>query len=139
MKTMFKEFKAFAMKGNLIDLAIAFVMGAAFSKLVSSFINGIVMPLVGLLTAGVDFANLKVVLKQAVLDDAGKVITPETAVTYGQFINVTIDFILVTFVMFMIVKAVNKAKKKKEEAPTPPEPTNEEKLLTEIRDLLKNK
>jgi large conductance mechanosensitive channel len=97
------------------------------------------MPFVGLLTAGVDFASLKIILKQAVIDDAGKVVTPETAITYGQFINITIDFILVSFVMFMIVKAVNKAKKKKEETPTPPEPSNEEKLLTEIRDLLKNK
>lgn len=139
MKKMFKEFSDFAMKGNLIDLAIAFVMGAAFSKLVSSFINGIIMPLVGLITAGVDFANLKIILKQAAFDDTGKIITPETAISYGQFINITIDFILVSFVMFMIVKAVNKAKKKKEQAPTPPEPSNEEKLLAEIRDLLKNK
>lgn len=127
------------MKGNLIDLAIAFVMGAAFSKLVSSFVNGIVMPFVGVLTAGVDFANLKIILKHAVIDESGKIVTPEAAITYGQFINVTIDFLIVSFVMFLIVKAVNKAKKKKEEAPTPPEPTNEEKLLTEIRDLLKNK
>jgi len=139
MKKMLKEFKDFAMKGNLIDLAIAFVMGAAFSKLVSSFVNGIVMPFVGVLTAGVDFANLKIILKHAVIDESGKIVTPEAAITYGQFINVTIDFLIVSFVMFLIVKAVNKAKKKKEEAPTPPEPTNEEKLLTEIRDLLKNK
>lgn len=135
---MFKEFKEFAMKGNLVDMAVAFVMGAAFAKLVTSFINGIVMPVVGLITAGTDFGNLKVILKAATVDNAGNIVKPEAAITYGQFINVTIDFLLVSFVMFLIVKAINKTKKKAAEEPKKePEPTKEENLLTEIRDLLK--
>lgn len=137
---MLKEFKEFALKGNLVDIAIAFVMGAAFSKLVSSFINGIVMPIVGLITAGADFGNLKIVLKPNIVDSAGNIVQNEVAISYGQFINVTIDFLLVSFIMFLIVKAINKSKKKAAEEPKKePEPTNEEKLLMEIRDLLKNK
>jgi len=136
---MLKEFKDFAMKGNLVDIAVAFVLGAAFGKLVSSFINDIVMPIVGLVTAGQDFSQLKIVLRKAV-ETGGEVVKPEVAIYYGKFINVTIEFLLVAFVMFLLVKAVNKMKKEKEQAPPkPPEPSNEEKLLAEIRDLLKNK
>jgi len=135
---MLKEFKEFAMKGNLIDMAVAFVMGAAFGKLVTAFIDGLVMPIVGMLTAGVDFKSLKYVLNEAQIDAAGKVITPESALKYGEFITVLIDFILVALVMFMMIKAMNKAKKKKEEAPVvAPEPPADQKLLMEIRDLLK--
>ncbi len=135
---MMKEFKEFAMKGNLIDMAVAFVMGAAFGKIVTSFIDGMVMPLVGKITAGVDFKSLKFVITEATLDTAGKIITPETAIRYGEFITVLIDFALVAFVMFMIVKSVNKMKKKQAAEPVaPPAPTEEQKLLTEIRDLLK--
>jgi large conductance mechanosensitive channel len=135
---MIKEFKTFAMKGNLVDMAVAFIMGAAFGKLVSAFIDGMVMPVVGKVTAGVDFQSLKYVMTQAVLDDAGNVITPEAAIRYGEFITVMIDFIIVAFVMFMVVKSMNKMKRKEVEAPAaPPEPTKEEVLLTEIRDLLK--
>lgn len=134
----FKEFKEFAMKGNLVDMAIAFVMGAAFTKLVTGFIQGLVMPLIGKVTAGVNFKDLKYVLSKAVLNEDGSVKTPESAILYGEFITILIDFILVAFVMFMVVKAVNKMKRKKEEEPAPPaEPTKEEILLTEIRDLLK--
>ncbi len=134
----FKEFKEFAMKGNLIDMAVAFVMGAAFTKLVTGFIQGLIMPIIGIVTAGVDFKDLKYVVKEAVKDDKGAIVKPEAAIMYGEFISITIDFILVAFVMFLVVKAVNKMKKKKEEAPAPPaEPTKEEVLLTEIRDLLK--
>ena len=141
---MIKEFKEFAIKGNLIDTAVAFVMGAAFGKVVSSFIDGMVMPLVGQLTGGVDFNNLKKVLTPAVAevkDAAGKVITPavaEVSIKYGAFITVIVDFLIVAFVMFMVIKAINKMKKKEAEAPTAPaEPSSTDKLLIEIRDSLK--
>ena len=141
---MLKEFKEFAVKGNLVDTAIAFVMGAAFGKVVSSFIEGIVMPLVGMLTGGVDFSKLEYTLKDkidAVKDAAGKVTTPEVAavtVKYGAFITVIIDFTIVAFVMFLVIKALNKMKKKQAEAPAAPaEPSSTDKLLAEIRDALK--
>jgi len=135
---MMKEFKTFALKGNLVDMAVAFVMGAAFGKLVSAFIDGMVMPLVGQITAGVDFKSLKYVMTEAKLDEAGNIIAAEAAIKYGEFITVMIDFTIVAFVMFMVVKAMNKMKKKEDAAPAPPpEPSSEEKLLTEIRDLLK--
>ncbi|NQW77502.1 MAG: large-conductance mechanosensitive channel protein MscL [Cytophagales bacterium] len=136
--SMMKEFKEFAMKGNLVDMAIAFVMGAAFGKVVSGFIDGIVMPLVGKLVAGVDFASLKYVLSQAQMDASGKVIAAEASIKYGEFITIIINFILVAFVMFIIIKAMNKMKKKQEAAPmTPAPPTEDQTLLREIRDLLK--
>lgn len=136
---MFKEFKEFALKGNLVDMAIAFVMGGAFGKLVSSFIDGIVMPVVGKITSGVDFKSLKYVLSEAELDPSGKIISPEAAIRYGEFITIAIDFTLVAFCMFLLIKFINKTKRMKEQAPSPtvPEPSAEQKLLTEIRDLLK--
>lgn len=135
---VFKEFKEFAMKGNLVDMAVAFVMGAAFGKIVSAFINGLVMPVIGVLTTGIDFKDMKIVLAEAQLDAAGKVIKPEAALMYGDFITVFIDFVIVAFVMFLVVKAMNKAKKKQEQEPTaPPAPTKDQELLSEIRDLLK--
>lgn len=135
---IFKEFKTFALKGNLVDMAVAFVMGAAFGKLVSAFIDGMVMPVVGKITAGVDFRSLKYVMSEAKLDDAGNVIAAEAAIKYGEFITVLIDFTIVAFVMFIVVKAMNRMKRKQEEVPAPPpEPSAQEKLLTEIRDLLK--
>lgn len=139
---MMKEFKEFAMRGNLIDTAVAFVMGAAFGKIVSAFTQGIVMPFVSLLTGGVDFTGWKWVLRPGVAevkDAAGAVTTaavPEVAVTYGAFITVTLDFVIVAFAMFMIVKAINRMKKA-EPPPPPAEATTTEKLLMEIRDSLK--
>ena len=139
---MIKEFKEFAMKGNLIDMAVAFVMGAAFGKVTSAFIDGMVMPLIGQVTGGVDFNNKKWVLTAAsgeVKDAAGAVVTPavaEVAVKWGTFLTVTIEFLVVAFVMFMVIKAINRMKKA-EPAPAPPGPSNEEKLLTEIRDALR--
>ncbi|MEO8588871.1 MAG: large-conductance mechanosensitive channel protein MscL [Flavobacteriales bacterium] len=139
---MMKEFKEFAMRGNLVDTAVAFVMGAAFGKIVTAFTQGIVMPFVSLLTGGVKFDDWKWVLKAGtpeVKDAAGAVTSPavpDVAVTYGTFITVTIDFIIVAFAVFMIIKAINKMKKA-EPAPEPAGPTNEEKLLMEIRDALK--
>jgi large conductance mechanosensitive channel len=138
--SIIKEFRTFAMKGNLIDMAVAFVMGGTFAKLVTSFIDGIVMPVVGKITTGMDFKAMKYIIAEAQTDANGKTIVQEVAIKYGEFITVFIDFVLVAFVMFLIVKAMNKAKEKLEEAPKPaaaPEPTKEEKLLTEIRDLLK--
>lgn len=139
---MLKEFKEFAMKGNLIDMAVAFVMGGAFGKVTSSFIDGMVMPLIGQFTGGVDFNNKKWVLTQAtaeVKDASGTVVTPavaEVAVKWGTFVTVAIEFLVIAFVMFMVIKAINKMKKN-EPAPPPPGPSAEEKLLMEIRDALK--
>ncbi len=136
--SMLKEFKEFALKGNVLDMAVAFVIGAAFSKVVTSVVNDIIMPVVGLFTGGMDFSDKKVILSKEVVDSAGKVVKPENAITYGVLIQTIITFIIVAFVLFLIVKSFNKLKKKKEEAPAaPPEPSAEEKLLMEIRDLLK--
>jgi len=140
---MISEFKAFAMKGNLVDTAVAFVMGAAFGKVVSAFIDGMVMPLIGMLTGGVDFNDKKYILQQGVaaVKDGDKIVTPEiteVSLKYGTFITNIIDFIVVAFVIFMVIKAMNNAKKKEAEAPAAPAPTPaNEVLLAEIRDLLK--
>ena len=134
---MLKEFKDFAMKGNLIDLAVGFVMGAAFTAVTTSFINGIVMPLVSLI-AGKDFSAWKVVLRKAEMDAAGVATKPEIAIMYGTFISAAIYFIIVAFLMFIVIKAINSMKKKEAEAPAaPPAPSAQEVLLAEIRDLLK--
>jgi large conductance mechanosensitive channel len=129
-----KEFKEFAMRGNVVDLAVGVIIGAAFGKIVTSLVADVIMPPLGLLLSGIDFKNAKYVLKPAVGD------TPETALNYGLFINNVIDFIIVAFCIFLIVKGINSLKKKEEEKPSaPPEPTKEEMLLTEIRDLLAKK
>ena len=138
-----KEFKEFAMRGNLGDVAVAFVMGVAFGKIVSSFVDGIVMPLVGMLTGGVDYSNKKIILKEAVAEvkNADGTVIPaitEVSIKYGVFITNIIDFIFVALAVFMVIKAINKMKKA-EPAPPPPGPSNEELLLMEIRDLLKSK
>lgn len=130
---MLKEFKEFALKGNLIDLAVGFVMGAAFTKLTNAFIQGMIMPLLGLIQ-GKNLFDWKIVLKKAQLEN-GKEVAAEVAIKYGDFISTFIDFLIVAFVMFLLVKAINKLKRKKEEAPVPP--SAQEVLLTEIRDLLK--
>ncbi len=130
-----QEFKQFAMKGNVVDMAVGIIIGAAFGKIISSLVNDVVMPPLGMLIGGVDFTELKVVLKHANVDEAGKVINAVT-LNYGNFIQTTFDFLIVAFAVFMMIKAMNKMKRK-EEVPPPPEPTKEEKLLTEIRDLLK--
>ncbi len=136
---MFKEFKEFALKGNLVDMAVAFVMGAAFGKVTTSFIQGLVMPLVAMLTGGNDFTSWKIVLKAAV-KEGDKVVKPEIALLFGDFVTATIDFIVVAFVMFLIVRAMNAMKKKEAETPAAPEvPSAQEVLLTEIRDLLRKK
>jgi large conductance mechanosensitive channel len=137
--SVIKEFKDFAMKGNLIDMAVAFVMGGAFGKVVSGFIDGLIMPVVGKITAGVDFKSLKYIMSEAQVDATGKIISAEASIKYGEFITIFIDFVLVAFAMFLVIKAMNKAKKKLEDeaVKAPPAISEEQKLLTEIRDLLK--
>lgn len=135
---MWKEFKEFALKGNMLDLAVAFVLGVAFKNVITSLVNDIIMPFVGLFTGGVDFSDKKVIITEAVLDASGKVVTPENAITYGNLIQVLLTFIIIAFILFLVIKGFAKMKKKKEEAPAaPPAPSAEQVLLTEIRDLLK--
>jgi len=133
-----QEFKEFAVKGNMVDMAIGIIIGGAFGKIVSSLVNDLLMPPIGLLIGGVDFADLKVTLKDAAVDQAGNVIAAVT-LNYGMFIQTLIDFLIIAFVIFMMIKAMNNMKKKEAAAPAPapPAPTKEETLLTEIRDLLK--
>lgn len=139
---MLKEFKDFAMRGNLVDIAVAFVMGASFGKIVTSFVDGIVMPLIGMLTGGVDFNDKVWVLKEAVAevkDATGAIVTEATAevsVKYGAFITNLLDFIIVAFAVFLVIKAINKMKGPAESS-APAGPTESEKLLAEIRDSLK--
>jgi len=134
---MLKEFKEFALKGSLIDIAVGFVMGAAFKSVVTSFTAGIVSPLIGLLLKS-DLKELKWIVREGVANAEG-VVEGTVAVLYGDFITNVIDFIIVAFIMFLIVKAVNKLKKEEEEAPAPPAGPSQEDLLAEIRDLLAKK
>ena len=147
MKKFFEEFKTFAMRGNVIDMAVGVVIGGAFGKISSSIVNDIIMPVVSMLTGGIDFTAWKLVMKEAVLAADGAVVTPEVAINFGNTIAVIVDFIIVAFAVFCMIKALNNLHKKKEEPapepapepepePVPPAPTAEE-LLAEIRDLLK--
>ena len=142
MKKFFEEFKQFAMRGNVIDLAVGVVVGGAFGKITNSLVNDIIMPAVSMITGGVNFSDWKIVLKQAVIEN-GEEISAAVSINYGTFISVIIDFIILAFAVFCMVKLINSLHRKKEEAPTappaPPEPSAEEKLLTEIRDLLREK
>ena len=129
-----KEFKDFAMNGSLVDIAVAFVMGGAFGKVISSFTDGIVSPLIGMI-GGADLSKNMYELKPAVMDAAGKIVTEAVAVKWGDFLTSIINFIIVAFVMFLVIKAINNMKKKAAEAPTGPSSTDA--LLMEIRDSLK--
>ena len=130
--SMISEFKDFAMKGNVVDMAVGVVMGGAFGKIVTSFTSDLLMPPIGLLTGGMDFSKLALTLKEK----AGDV--EAVTMNYGVFINALIDFLIIAFAIFMVVKAMNAAKKEEEEAPAaPPAPSKEEVLLTEIRDALR--
>ncbi|MDH8701779.1 large conductance mechanosensitive channel [Dysgonomonadaceae bacterium PH5-43] len=137
-----KEFKEFAVRGNVMDMAVGVIIGGAFGKIVSSFVSDVIMPPLGVLIGGVDFSDLKIVLKNAVME-SGEVIEPAVTLNYGSFINVVIDFIIIAFAIFLMIKGINQLQKKKEEEPAapaaPPAPSKEEVLLTEIRDLLKEK
>ena len=146
MKKFFEELKTFAMRGNVIDMAVGVVIGGAFGKITTSIVNDIIMPLISMITGGIDFSQWKWVLKEAVTEVAADGTLVETAaevsVKFGNTIAIILDFIIIAFAVFCMVKVLNNLHKKKEEEPAPPadpEPTAEEKLLTEIRDLLKEK
>lgn len=127
-----KEFKEFAVKGNVIDMAVGVVVGSAFGKIVSSLVSDVIMPVVGILTGGVNFTDLKITIKEAVGENAA------VTINYGNFIQVTIDFLIIAFCIFLAIKAINQLKKpEKQEPKAPAEPSDEVKLLSEIRDLLK--
>ena len=130
---MMKEFKEFAVKGNVIDMAVGIIIGAAFGKIVSSFVGDVIMPPIGVLVGGIDFSNLALTIKGA----AGGV--PAVVISYGKFIQTVVDFTIVTFAIFIAVKGINSLKRKEEAPETPSAPSEQEVLLTEIRDLLKNR
>ncbi|GHH59001.1 MAG: large-conductance mechanosensitive channel protein MscL [Gammaproteobacteria bacterium] len=134
---MMSEFKEFAMRGNVIDLAVGVVIGAAFGKIVTSLVEKVIMPPIGLLIGGIDFSKLSWTLKAASVDAAGKEV-PAVVIGYGDFINTVIQFLIVAFAIFMVVKAINRLSRKKAEEPAPPAPPSEEVvLLREIRDSLR--
>jgi len=136
---MLSEFRQFAMRGNVVDLAVGVIIGGAFGKIVSSFVADVLMPPIGVLLGGTDFTSLKIVLKDKVVE-ADKVISQAVTINYGNFIQATIDFLIIAFSIFMMIKLMNSMNKKEVPPPAPPapvEPTKEEILLTEIRDLLK--
>lgn len=132
---MFKEFKEFALRGNVVDLAVGVIIGAAFGKIVSVMVDKVLMPPIGLATGGIDFSQKKLVLQDAAAATAEKAAKVEVAIGWGEFINAVIYFLIVAFCLFLVIKAMNTAMKKAP-PPPPPGPTNEEKLLVEIRDLL---
>ena len=137
--SILQEFKAFAMRGNVVDMAVGIVIGGAFGKIVSSLVSNIIMPPIGVITGGVDFKNLEIVLKKATVDAAGNAV-PAVTISYGVFINTIIDFVIIAFAIFMVIKLMNFAKRKEAAAPAaPPPPSAEEKILTEIRDILSSK
>ena len=147
MKKFFEDFKAFALKGNIVDMAIGVVIGGAFGKIVTSLVNDIITPFMGLLTGNISLTDLKFVLAPAVLDAAGEVTTPELAVTYGAFLQTIIDFLIIAFSIFMVMRVAMKARKKLEDMKKKEEEVKEEKVeekketelsvLLEIRELLK--
>jgi len=138
-----KEFKEFAMRGNVVDLAVGIIIGGAFGKIVSSVVADVIMPPIGLLLGGVKFTDLKIFLTDPVVDAAGVITKQAVSINYGNFVQSLVDFLIIAFAIFMMIKGMNSMKKKEVavpvEAPAPPEPTKEEVLLAEIRDILKNK
>lgn len=129
-----KEFKEFAVKGNVVDMAVGIIIGASFGKIISSLVGDVIMPPIGVLLGGVDFSNLAITVKEA----AGEI--PAVVISYGKFIQTVVDFTIIAFSIFIVVKLINSLKRKEEEAPSaPPEPSAQEVLLTEIRDLLKER
>ena len=136
-----KEFREFAVRGNVVDMAVGIIIGAAFGKIVSSFVSDIMMPPVGMLVGGMDFSDIAITLRDAKLSESGEEIAAVT-IGVGAFINVMIDFVIVAFAVFMMIKVINTLRRKSEAAappPSPPGPSNEEVLLGEIRDLLKSR
>jgi large conductance mechanosensitive channel len=138
--SMVKEFKEFISRGNVVDLAVAVIIGGAFGAIVGSLVKDVIMPPIGYLLSGIDFSSLKLVITPDVTDAAGKVMKAGVAIGYGNFLNTLINFVIIAFVIFLVVKGVNSLKRKEAEAPAePPAPTTDQKLLTEIRDLLKSR
>ena len=136
---MISEFKQFAMRGNVIDLAVGVVIGGAFGKIVGTLVDKVLMPPIGMLIGGVDFSHWVITLKAASIDTLGKEV-PAVAIGIGEFLNAVIQFLIVAFAIFMVVKAINTSQRKQEEAPAAPAPPSDEvKLLTEIRDALKSR
>lgn len=140
MKKFFQEFKEFAMRGNVVDMAVGVIIGGAFGKIVTSLVNDVIMPVVGVLTGGTSFTDYKCVIKEATVDAAGNEVA-EVAITWGQFVQTVVDFIIVAFCIFVAIKLMNrlvrKQQPKEEPAPAAPAGPTQEELLTEIRDLLK--
>ena len=137
MGNLLKEFKEFAVKGNVMDMAIGVIIGGAFGKIVTSLVNDIIMPGIGVLTGGINFSDYKFVIQQGVMNGE-EVITPEVAITWGSFVQTIVDFLIIAFCIFLAIKAINRFKRKEEEAPAAPAGPSQEELLTEIRDLLKD-
>ena len=137
---MLNEFKQFAMRGNVVDMAVGIIIGGAFGKIVSSIVSDVIMPPIGLLVGGVNFTDLKITIKEQIVNAAGEII-PAVTINYGNFIQVTFDFVIIDFAIFMMIKFMNNLSKKKEAEPaapaTPPPPPEDIQLLKEIRDLLK--
>ncbi|MDR0332190.1 MAG: large-conductance mechanosensitive channel protein MscL [Dysgonamonadaceae bacterium] len=137
--TLLKEFKEFAMRGNVIDMAVGVVIGGAFGKIISSLVADVIMPLIGVLVGGINFTDLKWTIKKAIIENGTETAAAVT-LNYGTFLQTALDFLIVAFCIFMFIKLINSFKRKKEAAPaTPPAPSKEELLLTEIRDILKEK
>ena len=135
---MLQEFKEFAMKGNVVDLAVGVVIGAAFGKIVSALVEGVIIPIVGMAMGGVNFADLAVVLKDAVIGPDGKEVAAAVAIKYGAFLQTLLDFVIIAFVLFLVIKAMNRMKRAEAAAPpAPAEPAEDVLLLREIRDALK--
>ncbi len=138
MKKFLSEFKEFAMRGNVVDMAVGVIIGAAFGKIVTSLVNDIIMPFIGMLTGGVNFSDHKWVIQQSVTNGE-EIVTPEVAITWGAFVQTVFDFLIIAFCIFVAIKFINKLKKQPEPEPAPAEPAGptQEELLAEIRDLLK--
>lgn len=139
-ENMIQEFKEFIMRGNVLDLAVAVIIAGAFGTVITSFTNDIILPPIGLMLGGVDFSSLAILLQPEVVNAAGEITQEAVKISYGAFIQTIINFVIIAFVIFMVVKGYNASQKNAEEAPTaPPAPSNEEVLLTQIRDLLSKK
>lgn len=137
--SLWKEFKAFAMRGNVIDMAVGIIIGAAFGKIVNSLVNDLLMPPLGMLLGQMDFSEFSITLRDAVVSETGQVISQAVKINYGMFINTVINFIIVAAAIFALIKVINMAKKKEEAATPAPAPSRQELLLEEIRDILKSK
>ncbi|MEJ5258644.1 MAG: large-conductance mechanosensitive channel protein MscL [Anaerohalosphaeraceae bacterium] len=137
--SLWKEFKAFAMRGNVIDMAVGIIIGAAFGKIVNSLVNDLLMPPLGMLLGQMDFSEFSITLRDAVVSETGQVVSQAVKINYGMFINTVINFIIVAAAIFALIKVINMAKKKEEAAAPAPAPSRQELLLEEIRDILKSR